>query len=215
MNGTDMEHGIFDPNGTVTRGMVVTVLYRLAGEPDVKGTCPFTDLTADWYYDAVLWASQTGITKGRSATEFAPDVPVFRDELVTFIMRYTAFTGKDVSERDDLAAFKDRGAVPDWALDAMQWAVKTGIRQALGQGCRQITAGHFVGIDKSILFYDFNALAEYYVGVRVHDCRAEVIADEIRLIVRLAAYEGLAVVAQFTHQSGIGKRRAHKTNKNI
>ena len=127
MNGTDMEHGIFDPNGTVTRGMVVTVLYRLAGEPDVKGTCPFTDLTADWYYDAVLWASQTGITKGRSATEFAPDVPVFRDELVTFIMRYTAFTGKDVSERDDLAAFKDRGAVPDWALDAMQWAVKTGI----------------------------------------------------------------------------------------
>ena len=127
MNGMDLEKGIFAPGGTVTRGMVVTVLYRLAGEPDVKGTCPFTDLEQDWYYDAVLWASQTGITKGRSATEFAPDVPVFRDELVTFIMRYTAFTGKDVSGRDDLKQFTDRGAVPSWALDAMQWAVKEGV----------------------------------------------------------------------------------------
>ena len=127
MNGVDMEKGIFAPNGTTTRAMVVAVLYRLAGSPSVEGKTAFTDLTQKWYQNAVLWATQTGVTNGRSATTFAPDAAVTRAELVTFLMRYAKLTGADVTGRDDLKQFTDRGDVPAWAFDAMQWAVKEGI----------------------------------------------------------------------------------------
>ena len=127
MNGVDMEKGIFAPNETTTRAMVVTVLYRMAGSPAVEGEIPFKDVTKDWYKNAVLWATQTGVTNGRSAAIFAPDEPVTRAELVTFLMRYAKLTGADVTGRDDLKQFTDRGDVPAWALDAMQWAVKESI----------------------------------------------------------------------------------------
>ena len=127
MNGMDMAKGVFGPNETTTRAMVVAVLYRMAGSPAVEGKTAFTDLTQKWYQDAVLWAVQNNITKGRSATTFAPDAAVTRAELVTFLMRYAQFKGANVSGRDDLKQFNDRGDVPAWALDAMQWAVKEGI----------------------------------------------------------------------------------------
>jgi hypothetical protein len=127
MNGLDLEKGVFGPNSTTSRAMVVTVLYRMAGSPKVQGETAFTDLTREWYKSAVLWANQNGIAKGRSETQFKPDEPVTRAELVTFLMRYVQFTGEDVSGRDDLSRFTDRADVPGWASDAMQWAVKEGV----------------------------------------------------------------------------------------
>ena len=127
MNGLDLEKGVFGPNENVTRGMVVTVLHRLEGAPAPKQAAKFTDLKQDWYRDAVAWAAENGIAKGRSDAVFDPDAAVTRAELVTFLMRYAQFKGEDVSGRDDLKQFTDRGAVPSWALDAMQWAVKAGV----------------------------------------------------------------------------------------
>ena len=127
MNGLDLEKGVFGPNENVTRGMVVTVLHRLEGAPAPKQAAKFTDLKQDWYRDAVAWAAENGIAKGRSDAVFDPDTAVTRAELVTFLMRYAQFKGEDVSGRDDLKQFTDRGAVPSWALDAMQWAVKAGV----------------------------------------------------------------------------------------
>ena len=113
----------FGPMTTISRAMVVTMLYRMENSPKVEGKCAFTDLTKDWYQDAVLWAVQNNITKGRSETQFDPDADVTRSELVTFLMRYAQFKGMDVSGRDDLKQFTDSGKVPSWALDAMKWAV--------------------------------------------------------------------------------------------
>lgn len=124
MNGTSAT--TFAPNGSVTRAMIVTILYRMAGEPSVEGLeCGFTDVAADtWYTNAVVWASNSGITSGTSATTFAPNANVTRQELVTFLYRYD---GAEVPEVDYLAEFADADQVGVWFVDAMNWAVAEGI----------------------------------------------------------------------------------------
>lgn len=90
MNGTGTG---FSPNASLDRAMMVTILYRLAGSPDVSGTMPFTDVAAgSWYYDAVLWASQKDITLGTSAATFSPNALLTPDQLGTLLQR---FTGKE------------------------------------------------------------------------------------------------------------------------
>ena len=126
MNG--MSETLFAPETKVSRAMVVTVLYRLEGASAPAAQTAFTDVPEGaWYADAVAWAVKSGITNGRSATSFAPDADVTRAELATFLMRYAAWSKQDISARDDLSAYTDRADVPEWAADAMQWAVKTGV----------------------------------------------------------------------------------------
>ena len=117
----------FAPNGTMTRGMLVTVLHRMAGEPAASAPASFTDLRQGWYRDAVAWAAENKIVEGISATQFAPDAKVTREQAMTMLMRYAAFKGCDVSARDNLAAFSDALSVSSWARDAMQWAVAAGL----------------------------------------------------------------------------------------
>ena len=117
----------FAPNGTMTRGMLVTVLHRMAGEPAASAPASFTDLRQGWYRDAVAWAAENKIVEGISATQFAPDAKVTREQAMTMLMRYAAFKGYDVSARDNLAAFSDASSVSSWARDAMQWAVAAGL----------------------------------------------------------------------------------------
>ena len=120
MNGVG--DGKFDPNGSVSRAMAVTVLYRIAEEPEASGTNSFTDLKADWYADAVQWAVNEGITKGRSETVFDPNAAVTRQELATFFYRYA---GKAVDA--DLSAYTDAGEIAEWAQEAMEWAYSEGL----------------------------------------------------------------------------------------
>lgn len=123
---------IFNPNGTMKRAMVVTVLYRLAGEPEVTGTNKFTDVKEGYYYDALLWATQNGIANGMSDTKFAPDAAVTREQMVAFLYRYAQYTKMDLTGAADLGAFVDADKVSPYAQTAMAWAVANGLVKGMG-----------------------------------------------------------------------------------
>ena len=127
---------LFGPKLTTTRAQIVQILYNLEGEPKVSGKTPFTDLTDDWYKDAVLWAYQTGVVAGTSSTTFAPDQPVTREQIAVILMEYVTRVLK--LERTwtpaDLSAFPDAGSVSDWAKDAMADAVGLGLISGASNG---------------------------------------------------------------------------------
>ena len=122
MNGTGDG---FSPNLAINRGMMVTVLYRMAGSPEVTAENPFTDVPADtWYTDAVIWASENGITAGTSETTFSPTNSLTREQLATFFYRFADFENPDPIEiTGDLTGFTDAGQVASYATDAMKWAI--------------------------------------------------------------------------------------------
>ncbi|MCD8331540.1 MAG: S-layer homology domain-containing protein [Oscillospiraceae bacterium] len=122
----------FSPDEGTTRAMVVTTLYRLAGEPDVTGMeMPFQDAEEGWYYDALLWAYDVGVAEGRSEEVFDPNTPITREETVTFFGRYAQYIlGEDVdatAAEADLSAYQDASQVSDYAVTCMNWAVATGL----------------------------------------------------------------------------------------
>ena len=119
----------FAPFAVATRAQIVQILYNLAGEPAVTGETPFTDLTSDWYQNAVLWAYQTGVVAGTSATTFAPEKPVTREQIAVILMGYADMVQhlKHTWTPADLSAFPDGGQVSDWARDAMADAVALGL----------------------------------------------------------------------------------------
>ena len=122
--------GQFAPNATTNRAMVVTILYRLAGEPDVSGDVAFTDVEPGlWYTDAVLWAAQKGIVNGISETEFSPSGDLTREQLATVLYRYAESMGFDVSASVDLSGFPDAGDIQSYATQALSWAVAEGLLQ--------------------------------------------------------------------------------------
>ena len=119
---------LFAPNSETTRAQLVTILYRLAGEPEPGGDSGFSDVAAGtWYTDAVAWAAQNGIVNGVSDTEFAPGDDITREQLVTVLYRYAESKGYDVSASADLSGYPDAGQVQDYAQPAMAWAVAEGI----------------------------------------------------------------------------------------
>ena len=119
---------LFAPNSETTRAQLVTILYRLAGEPEPGGDSGFADVeTGTWYTDAVAWAAQNGIVNGVSDTEFAPGDDITREQLVTVLYRYAESKGYDVSASADLSGYPDAGQVQDYAQPAMAWAVAEGI----------------------------------------------------------------------------------------
>lgn len=126
MNGVEDEK--FAPNGTMTRAMLVTVLYRLNGSEAVKGNNPFKDVKdGQWYTDAVIWAKENGIVDGVSDTEFAPNANVTREQIATIMCRYAKFIECSVEDRADLAAYTDASSVSSWAADSMRWANYVGL----------------------------------------------------------------------------------------
>ena len=118
----------FAPNSNLTRGMVVTMLYRLEDEPRVTGFSGFDDVASGaWYADAVTWAAENGIVNGVSDAEFAPNDNITREQLAAILYRYAEYNDYDVSGRDDLSEFTDRSSISSYALDAMRWAVDEGL----------------------------------------------------------------------------------------
>lgn len=117
----------FSPEDIYTRGTLVTTLWRIAGEPEATAAAPFEDLTQDWYIPAVNWAYEVGIIKGTSDTTFSPDKYSSRSELVTMMHRFSVYRGNDNGKREDLSVFYDESEIPEYALDALEWAVANGI----------------------------------------------------------------------------------------
>lgn len=126
MDGIDV--GVFGPGITTTRAMLVTMLYRVAGEPYVSGTNDFADVAANtWYTDAVTWASKNGIVTGVDVGVFNPNGAITREQLATILYRYAEYVGEDVSARASLSRFTDTGSISAYARDAVSWAVAEGI----------------------------------------------------------------------------------------
>lgn len=126
MNGTD--GSLFSPESTTTRAQVVTVLYRLAGQPAADWANPFWDVPASaWFHDAVTWAWENDITGGVSSTHFGAGNAVTREQLATFLYRYAQDQGYDTSARADLSGYSDAGLVSSYATEALSWANATGL----------------------------------------------------------------------------------------
>ena len=124
-----MGDGTFAPTGTTTRAQIVQILYNLEGTPAVSGTTPFTDLTANWYKPAILWAYQNNVVAGKSPTTFDPERPVTREQIAVILTQYMFHVLK--MERTwtpaDLSTFPDGANVSSWAKEAMQDAVALGL----------------------------------------------------------------------------------------
>ncbi len=117
----------FSPYAPMTRAMVATVLYRMAGEPAVSGDVTFSDVPADtWYTQAVAWAQEKGVIQGTSPTTFSPDSQVTREQLATMLWRYD---GSPAPSAGTVMDFPDLADLSDWATDAMTWAVDQKIVQ--------------------------------------------------------------------------------------
>ncbi len=132
MSGTG--DGSFSPEGSATRAAVVTILYRLAGEPAVSGGNTFSDVAADqWYADAVSWASGLGIVTGYSDGTFLPDKAITREELAAILYRYAdKSAGMDVSASADLSGYTDYDQIHDYALEPLSWANAAGLITGTG-----------------------------------------------------------------------------------
>ncbi len=121
---------LFAPNSDTTRAQLVTILYRLEGQPAPSGDSGFSDVAAGtWYTDAVAWAAENGIVNGVSETEFAPGKDITREQLATILFRYAEAKGYDVSARVDLSAYPDANQIQSYAAESVAWAVAEGLIQ--------------------------------------------------------------------------------------
>ena len=105
------------------------MLYRVSYAPVVTGESTYSDVkTGDWYYNAVVWATEAGVVNGMGDGTFAPNDNITRQEMATMLYRYWKLQGGKYTAKDDvLAGYQDRGEVADWALEAMSWTVQSGI----------------------------------------------------------------------------------------
>ena len=126
MNGVAEDK--FAPNDTLTRAMLVSVLFRNAGEPAVNKSIPFADVDmGSWYANAVIWAKQNGIVNGVNDTEFAPDANITREQIATIMFRYAQYKGMDAVTLEENLHFTDADEISEFAVSAMNWAVGTGL----------------------------------------------------------------------------------------
>ena len=128
MNG--VADDAFDVDGNLIRAQLVTILYRIAGEPESTATNPFADVAdGQWYTNAVIWAAENGIVKGVNTTTFAPNDQITREQIATILFRYA----KAEKVEGKLAGFPDAGKVSDYAADAMAWAVEQGLINGISE----------------------------------------------------------------------------------
>ncbi len=174
MNGTTTT--TFSPNDTLTRGMVVTMLWRIAGEPAVSSSDTFTDVSyGAWYYSAVEWAAKNGIVNGVGNGKFAPDNAITREQLAAILYRYTTeYEGSRVSG-GSFAGFTDADKVSSYAETAMKWAVGAGI--ITGSDGKLMPAGNATRAQAAAMFARFMEDAGNSVDDRDED------EDEVAYVV--------------------------------
>lgn len=129
MTGTG--DAVFSPNMAMTRGMIVSVLYRLEGSPTLSDGnlgYPYEDVHGDdWYAMPVYWARENGIVSGYSDTQFGPNDPITREQMAAILHNYSAYKGQDVSARADLSKYSDANQVSSWAETVLSWANAEGL----------------------------------------------------------------------------------------
>ena len=137
MNG--MGNHRFAPNGTTTRAMLVTTLYRLADSPEVGEGSTFTDVAEGaWYADAIAWAQDVGIAKGITETRFAPNSNVTREQAATFLYRFvTEYLKIESAESTDLSMYKDADKISGYAKTAVAWATAKNLFEGFPNGTLQ------------------------------------------------------------------------------
>lgn len=137
MHGTN--DNLFSPYATTTRGMFVTVLYRLEGEPVVNYAMSFEDVVADqWYTEAIRWATSEKIVEGYGNGKFGTNDAITREQFVTIMFRYAKYKGYDVSigENTNILSYDDAFDVASWAIPAMQWACGESLIQGIADGSK-------------------------------------------------------------------------------
>ena len=152
MNGTSKTE--FNPNGTLTRAMVVTMLYRMENEPAVASADTFTDVSyGSWYYSAVEWAAKYGIVNGVGNGKFAPDTAITREQLAAILYRYTTEYKNNSASGGSFAGFSDADKVSSYAETAMKWAVGEGI--ITGDGGKLMPQGSATRAQAAAMFARF------------------------------------------------------------
>ena len=147
----------FDPEGSLTRAMVATVLWRREGEPKPTAPSGFSDVPAgEWYADAVAWAKETGVVKGITEKTFEPDGLITREQLATMLFRFSSSAPVSVPERADLTPFSDDEKVSEWANEPLEWAVEAGLIKG--------TDGNRLAPDGDATREQFAAIIERYDG---------------------------------------------------
>ena len=119
----------FAPNDKLTRGMIVTILYRMENSPNNDGKSGFSDVESNkWYSKAIKWAVENEIVHGYGGTNnFGPNNNIIRQDLVVILRNYAKFKNKDINQKTELTSFSDSGSVGKYAINAVKWAVKTGV----------------------------------------------------------------------------------------
>ena len=136
-----ISNNLFDPNGTMTRAMFATVLYRMDGSKMVSGANPFTDTeTNTWYSKAILWASQNNIIEGYGDYRFGPNDPITREQMATIMYRYASYKGYNVNSSTSLNQFNDRDDISSYAYNALSWSVARDLIE--GTGNKNIAPKH-------------------------------------------------------------------------
>ena len=144
-------NGNFNPQAPITRGQLVTILYRLEGQPAVSGL-GFSDVAAGSYCEkAVKWAAATGITKGNAEGLFRPNSPITREQMATFLYRYNQNKGYFIVKLADLSTFPDSSSVSSYAKDALSWANGTGLVNGTSDGRLNPSGGATRGQAAAIL----------------------------------------------------------------
>jgi hypothetical protein len=135
MQGTNTNPLTFEPNTKLSRAMMVQILYNMEGRPAVGGGEIFDDVPAgSWYFDAVAWSYLNDMVFGYGDGKFGPGDSVTRGQMGAILYRYAEYKGYDTSVSADLGAFADAGDISEWAIDAMKWAVGSGLIVGRGEG---------------------------------------------------------------------------------
>jgi hypothetical protein len=138
MNGTG--GGAFSPETRMTRAMLVTVLYRYAGQPAMSSAAPFSDIeTGQWYTAAIAWAAGDGVVNGYADGRFGTNDHVTREQIASILYRYAERSGRSTSGASELTAYSDARAVSAYALDAVRWANANGLMQ--GRSASELAPG--------------------------------------------------------------------------
>lgn len=160
MNGVSAS--AFEPKSSITRGMIVTIIYRVDGLPEVKGTLSFSDVKKAYYRDPIIWASANGIVNGYSNKKFGPDDAITREQFAAILYRYSEKKGLNVStaaQNGNLSRFKDAGKISEYAKNAMLWANEKGLIKGVSENTLD-PQGKATRAQAATIFVRFDQLLE-------------------------------------------------------
>ena len=149
---TDTE---FRPSAKITRGMIVTILWRMEGSPKVTGVEDFTDVTGQYYYDAVRWAAKNGVVNGYGDGRFGPNANITREQLATILCNYAKYKKKNTNVTVDTSKYKDWNKVSSFARASMQWAIKTGVVTGKENGTKVDPQGTATRGEAACMIYNY------------------------------------------------------------